>query len=154
MRMNEGFKEANIAHDLSGTFRSAGFLAYPEFPYGSGSIDAVFVKEREIVVCEWKRLYPRSIPRIAEQTKRLMRFDAATEMAKHRFIAREWRVSRLWVCDTWLPSCADWWGGKLSKVQAVRPFDQNWKCGRHDFDSFGDGWYSYSWVWAFSEPTH
>ena len=57
MKINEGFKEANIAHAFSAAFLRAGYSVFPEFSFAGGSIDALFLREKEIVLCEWKRMH-------------------------------------------------------------------------------------------------
>lgn len=83
MKINEGFKEANIAHDVSAAFRKEGYYVFPEFPFSGGSIDAVFIRDSEVVICEWKRLHRRSVIDITEQTARMLRFDPQRELSEH-----------------------------------------------------------------------
>ena len=149
--INEGFKEANIAHDVSAAFRSEGYLVYPEFPFENGSIDAVFIRDNEVVVSEWKRLYRKSTPEIVDQTSRMMRFDPNVELPKYGFKPRAWLVKRLWVCDVWdeFDDSVNWWSGSSSKIPTQYPFDSTWKKGKESFPDFNPEWSRYSWLWAY-----
>jgi len=153
MHNERGFKEANIAHDLATAFRKQGFLAYPEFPFKGGSIDALFVKGNDIVICEWKKLSPRSIPKLTLQKKRMLQFNPRREMAAHEFKPRPWRTSWLWVCDTWFPDCREWWLGPRSKLTTKNPFDRQWQRGALTFNHLPKDWDPYCWLWAVKEPS-
>lgn len=148
MIYSQGFKEANIAHDVTATFRSAGYYIFPEFPIQHGSIDAIFIRNREIIICEWKRLHPRSRSSILEQTKRMLEFDPAIQLSKFGFPKRQWQTRYLWICDCWDQPSLDWWFGLNTESKTPWPFNK-WICGRFDFSSFGKDWSLYSWVWAF-----
>lgn len=150
MNVNQGFKEVNIAFALWIAFHRAGYFGFPEFPYRKGSIDAIFLRGEEIVICEWKQVYRSSAPIIVEQTSRMLRFDPIRELAKHRIASRAWKTRRLWVCDTWEQRAVDWWMGRETKIRTPSPFDSEWTVGKEDFEDFGDGWFPYCWLWAFT----
>src|SRR4051812_47753679 len=135
MNDSQGFKEVNIAFALWSAFHKAGYLGYPEFPHKKGSIDAMFIREEEIVICEWKQVHRGSAPVIVDQTARMMDFDPVLEFEKHRFKGRNWKTRRLWVCDAWEQSAVDWWMGCPTKILTPRPFDSKWTVGRKDFES-------------------
>jgi len=147
MVASQGFKEANIAHDMAWAFRSAGYYAFPEFHFESGSLDALFVRKSTVVVCEWKRLHPRSATAIAQQTKRMLRFDPNRELPLRDFQPRPWKIRHLWVCDAWEPASIDWWLKRPSRIRTPNPFG-DWTTGRIPFASLGEDWFPYAWVWA------
>jgi hypothetical protein len=152
MNETQGFKEVNIAFALWTAFFKAGYFCFPEFPYKNGSIDCVFVRGSEIVVCEWKKVHRNASAReILKQTKRMLHFNPVPELEKHRFKRKKWRIIRLWLCDTWYQSTVDWWIGRETKIRPLPPFDSKWTVGKHDFDSLGTDWYPYFWLWAFKK---
>ena len=69
----EGFKETNVAHDMSHAFQNSGYYVFPEFPF-EGSIDAVFIRDFEVVVSEWKccwqERYCKALSRRCESDQR------------------------------------------------------------------------------------
>lgn len=148
----EGFKEASIAHAMWLAFFRAGYWGFPEFPYQGGSIDAVFVREDEVWVCEWKRLNRQSTCEIVDQTARMMCFDPSDELPRYRFKSRPWRTRRLWVCDAWESSAVNWWLKKPSTICTDHPLCSNWLIGKVDFESLGKDWYPYTWLWAYTKP--
>jgi hypothetical protein len=149
MNINQGFKEASLAAAFWVAFSQAGYLGYPEFPYRKGSIDAVFVRHEEVVVCEWKRVTGPTASAVMRQTARMLTFDPNRELCRHRFCQRKYRKRLLWACDTWERKSADWWLGEGKASRKPRPFGDGWKVGMQVFDSFGEGWYPYFWLWAF-----
>lgn len=147
---SEGFKEANIAHDLSAAFQNSAYYVFPEFPFGRGSIDAVFVKETEVVVCEWKRCHKESFKDIVSQTQRVLRFDPAVELPKYGFKPQDWVTRWLWVCDAWDQATIDWWHGRLVAAPIPCPFNGAWSVGYHTFpDLRPDRRWLYVWLWAY-----
>jgi hypothetical protein len=144
----QGLKEANIAFSISYAFRSEGYFVYPEFRFNRGSIDAVFIRNGEAIVCEWKQLYKRSAPVIAEQTERMKLFAEQIQSSKHGFKSPIRKLKLLWVCDTWEPEFKNWWLGQDDKQSTTWPF-KGWILGKADFPSFGDEWNPYSWLWAY-----
>jgi hypothetical protein len=143
----EGFKEANIAQDVSYAFLDSGYRVYPQFPAGGGSIDAVSVKGAEVIICEWKRAYPGSFGDIVSQTERMLRFDPAVELPPHRFRTQPWVTRWLWVCDAWDKPTIDWWHGRSVSVRCPCPFNGGWTVGSHTFP--GLRWPLYVWLWAY-----
>jgi hypothetical protein len=144
--IGEGFKEANIAHDFSAAFQKSAYYVFPEFPFEGGSIDAVFVKDTEVVVCEWKRCYAGSFGSIVDQTQRMLRFDPAVELPKHGFKPQDWVTRWLWVCDAWDEPTVDWWCGRAVSAPLLCPFKTGWSIGDHRFP--GLRWL-YVWLWAY-----
>ena len=154
--LDEGFREANIAHDLSWVFRRNGYLAFPEFPFDGGSIDAVFVRDREVVACEWTRFYRRAKQKVIRQSERLLRFDPRIELPKHGFSIRPQVYTILWVCDVWFESDGEWWLGRAVDQLDPCPFGRGWKVGREDFSTLQlrahqGVEFTYSWLWASKE---
>ena len=143
----EGFKEANIAQDVSYAFQDSGYRVYPQFPVGSGSIDAVSVKGAEVVICEWKRAHAGSFGEIVSQTERMLRFDPAVELPPYGFRTQPWVKRWLWVCDAWDKQTIDWWHGRSVSVRWPCPFNGGWTVGYHPFP--GLRWPLYVWLWAY-----
>ncbi len=140
MAQNQGFKEINIALAVSFAFREAGYHVFPEFPYKRGSIDAVFVHKKKVVVCEWKHIYGRAPRSIVAQTQRMLRFDPKREFMKHGFKAQPWKTKRLWICDTWQKSTVPWWTGDQTQARAKNPFARNrWVVGKENSQRAGSG---------------
>jgi hypothetical protein len=150
MNVRRGFKEVNVAYSMSFAFQKAGYYAFPEFPHKGGSIDAIFVRDDEVVVCEWKHLYRRSAPLVVVQTERMLSFKPERDFLLHGFKPRKWKTRFLWVADSWEKRAVDWWLGKPTPIKDVRPFGRRWIVGSEAFPSFGAEWYPYVWVWAFT----
>lgn len=150
MNVRRGFKEVNVAYSMSFALQKAGYFAFPEFPYGGGSIDAIFVRGDEVVVCEWKHLYRRSASLVVAQTERMLRFEPKRDFRLHGFKPRKWKTRYLWVADSWEERAVDWWLGRPTSIEDKRPFDRRWTIGSESFPSFGPEWDPYSWVWAFT----
>lgn len=147
-----GLKEANIAFVVSHVFRQAGYLIYPEFRFKRGSVDAVFIKKDEAIICEWKQLYKGSIPAIWAQTDRMQTFARENFFAKRGFIGEIRKIRFLWVCDTWEADLREWWFARKCKEPSSYPYPfRGWALGDEKFESFGEGWNPYFWLWAYSE---
>jgi hypothetical protein len=145
-----GLKETNIAFEVSHVFRKAGYLIYPEYRFRRGSIDAVFIRKDEAIICEWKQLYKNSIHSIKAQTNRMRKFASVINFEKRGFKGEIRKIRFLWVCDTWEDDLHEWWLGHKCKEPSRNPF-KGWKRGDKKFESFGDGWNPYYWLWAYSE---
>lgn len=155
MNTNIGFKEANLVHAASLVLQNHDFLCFPEFPYAKGSIDALFVKNEEIIITEFKRLNLTTAQSIIDQNKRMMNFDPDEEMEKHYFKPQKWKVTFLWICDAWETNSVGWWMGKSNSIKLDCPFDKSWKKGNEDFRSemqkHEGVWNPYYILWAFKE---
>ena len=149
MLAKEGFKEANIAHDISYAFRRAGYYSFPEFTLSQGgAVDHVFVRRNEVIVCEWKRLYARHTQQVADQTKRIKQFKPKQQFAEHGFPSRPWKVKHLWVCDAWTNNeSVKWWLGQPTEISTRYPF-HDWDVGKYSFPSLGENYDHYCWLWA------
>ncbi|MGA3143057.1 MAG: hypothetical protein ABSF10_08430 [Verrucomicrobiota bacterium] len=147
----EGFKEVNIAHDLSAAFRLAGFYVFPEFPLAKGgSMDGVFIRGDEVVVCEWKQCYARSAWEVPGQTERMVNFNSMTEFQIYGFPDKNWEKRCLWVCDAWDDETINWWFGRSPVKDGFPPcpFDGNWNRDEYKFQNLG---WNYSWIWAYTK---
>jgi len=155
---NESFKEANIAHALSIAFHQAGYYIFPEFPMicpslRMGSIDSVFVRGREVFVCEWKNHCDDTATqdKIKKQTERMEIFNTAADsiLTHHKFHGGPWCVHYLWVCEIWTKEEKDWWWDNF----------KDWTRGCYKFPGLKNDprpalerWFKdgklYWWVWA------
>jgi hypothetical protein len=155
MNTNMGFKEAFLVNAVTFAFLERGFLCYPQFGFRNGAIDAVFIRRKEIVLTEFKRLDAGSTKSVRSQTRRMLRFSPRDQMSEHQFKPRRWKTSHLWVCDTWDEKSVQWWLGGVTTRRLPAPFDGNWKRGRVDLRRamlrHGTDWYPYSLLWAYHE---
>jgi hypothetical protein len=150
MHFGRGFKEMNIAFSVSLALQQAGYYAFPEFHYKGGSIDAIFVRGDEVIVCEWKYLSHRSVGSVVAQTKRMLSFKPEGHLPDFGFKSRKWKTRYLWVADSWEKRAVDWWLGAPSTIRDKRPFNDKWHVGSEAFSLGPEFDPYYVWVWAYT----
>jgi hypothetical protein len=155
MNTDVGFKEANLVHAASCIFWRHGFSFFPEFPYAKGSVDTLFVRKNEVVIAEFKRMHRSMLDTIVSQTERMEQFDPHSELEKHCFKTRKWKLSLLWLCDAWDKESVDWWMGPAKDLMPKCQFGRSWSKGsedlRADLGKHPDNWSPYSILWAYRE---